>query len=323
MKKANILIVSVFVALILCLVSIFIVSLSSFGVFQSDDDYSEVTMKRYIAICTNPQMDGWQDVRTGLEKAALKSNVAIEFLEEGFDQDRADASCIEMAVDSGADGIIIYAKDNEFNEELDYAAANSVPVVNVINEYNHDRIFQIGTNPKLIADKMADYVDEMDVESNNIAVISSDLSEQHKSGQFRIRFSNTGKKIMMRTFQGPHVFDANKTVKEIIASEDEVDMICCLDSTATLGVAQSIVELNKVNVITIVGCGKTNEILNMIEKGVVAATIAVDYEKIGSEAIDILVNHSAKPIRYEKRVLSDVYVIDQTNVRSYIEVIAE
>jgi ABC-type sugar transport system substrate-binding protein len=102
-----------------------------------------------------------------------------------------------------------------------------------------------------------------------------------------------------------------------------IDLICCLDATATLGVAQSIVELNKVNVITIIGSGKTNEVLNMIRKGIVTATVAVDYEKIGTETINILARYTKKPLSYKKHILSDIYVIDKSNVRSYMEVTAE
>jgi len=323
MKKSNILIVSIFFTLVVGVLVFFVVILTNYGFLRKTPDSAEITMRRFIAICTNPQMDGWQDVKFGLENAASKHQASIEFLEKGFEEDRADASCIEMAVDSGVDGIILYANDSSFDKELEYAAENYVPVVMVINGYTHDKIFQLGSDSTLIADKMLEYVEEMDVDSSSIAIISSNQSEEYKYGQFRTKFYDSGRNVMLRTFSGPHVFDANKTVKELIASEDEVDLICCLDSTATLGVAQSIVELNKVNVISIVGSGKTDEILNMIQKGVISATVAVDYEKIGSEAIDILVNNSSKPILYDKRILSDVYVIDKSNVRSYIEVNAE
>ena len=323
MKKANILIVSIFAALIIGVVSIFVASLTNFGFFNKTTETNEVTMKRYMAICTNPQMDGWQDVKKGLARAAVNNNAAIEFLEEGFAEDRADASCIEMAVDSGVDGIILYANDGNFDTELDYAAENFVPVVLVINDYEHDKIFRVTSDSRLLPDTMVDYISRMHAECDDIAVITSSKSEQSKSGHFRTSLSAAGRKITMRTFPGPHIFDANKTVKELIASENDVDMICCLDATATLGVAQSIVELNKVNVIKIVGSGKTDEILNMIQKGIIDATVAVDYEKFASEAIEILVHNASKPIQYEKRVLSDVYVIDNKNVRSFVEVNVE
>lgn len=318
MKKANILIISMIAALIVGVVLISGMLLINHGIFFDAKDSSEIAMNRYIAICTNPQMDGWQDVKQGLEKAAEKNQAAIEFLEKGFEESRADASCVEMAVDSGADGIILYANDGALDEELDYAAENSVPVVMVINSYNHDQIFQLGSDPMLLAEKMLEYIDEMDVENNSIAIISSNQSEEYKSGQFMMKFEKTGRNVTLHTFAGPHVFDANQTVKELIASEEEIDMICCLDATATLGVAQSIVELNKVNVISIVGCGKTDEILKMIQKGVVSATVAVDYEKIGTEAIGILMANSRKPFLYDQRIISDVYVIDPSNVRSFL-----
>lgn len=323
MKKANTLIISCVLVLIVIVLAAFLVMLLSYGLPKNNEDQPDISMKRYIAICTNPQLDGWQDIKIGLQNAANANNSAIEFLEAGFENERADASCVEMAVDSGADGIIIYASDQDLSAELDYAAQKSVPVIFVVNNYDHEKIFQLSSDPALFASKMVHYVNGTGKESKNIAIISSEQVESYKTEQFRSLFESKNYNVTLKSFSGPHVFDANETVKELIASQNEIDMICCLDSTATLGVAQSIVELNKVNVITIIGSGKTDEILNMIEKGVVTATIAVDYEKIGSESINILNRYGSRPINYKKHILSDIYVIDQSNVRRFMEVTAE
>ena len=318
MKKANILIISIAFALIVGVLIVFFAAIGSFGVFEEPQEISEYEMNRYIAVCTNPQMDGWKDMKVSLERSAAANNAAIEFLEEGFDDDRADASCIEMAVDSGVDGIVIYANDGDFDAELKYAAENSVPVVSVIDSRSHENVFEIGTDHALFAKRMVEYVDEMDVESKNVAIISSGQYETHRSEQLSELFGESGRNVVTRTFSGPHVFDANETVKALIASEEKIDMICCLDATATLGVAQAIVELNKVNVISIVGCGKSEEILNMIRKGVVAATFAVDYERIAREAI-ATINNAQKPFEYDKRMISNIYVINGSNADAYIE----
>lgn len=321
MKKVTTLIISS-VLLIVVVLTIFIVIIMDFGMFKKTDETADVVMNRYFAICTNPQLDGWQDIKTGLQKASDAHKSAIEFLEAGFEDDRADASCIEMAVDSGADGIIVYGSDKTVDLELDYAADKSVPVIFVVNEYDHDRIFQLSSDPALFASKMVYYVNGIESDHKNIAIISSGQSS-YKAEQFQTLFDAKGYNTIVKSFSGPHVFDANETVKDLISSQNEIDMVCCLDATATLGVAQSIVDLNKVNVITIIGSGKTNEVLNMIRKGVVTATVALDYEKIGSEAINILSRYASKPISYKKHILSDIYVIDKSNVRSYMEVAAE
>ncbi len=322
MKKANTLIISS-VFLLIVVLAVFIVLFMSYGMLDNDEEKLDISMNRYFAICTNPQLDGWQDIKIGLQNAADAHNSAIEFLEAGFEDERADASCIEMAVDSGADGIIIYASDENVDIEVDYAAQKSVPVVFVVNDYDHDKIFKLRSDPLLFATKMVDYVKGMELENKNLAIISSEQSESYKSEPFQSLFRFEGFDVTIKPFSGPHVFDATETVKELISSQNEIDMVCCLDATATLGVAQSIVELNKVSVITIIGSGKTDEILNMIQKGIITATIAVDYEKIGSEAISILSDCKNRPIEYQKRILSDIYVIDKSNVRRFMEVTAE
>ena len=324
MKRANPLIVSIFITLIVGVLAVFLIVLNGFGLFEKDNE-TEVPADtpHYIAICTDPQTDGWSEIKKGMMNQADAYGVGVEFIESGFDAENADESCIEMAVDSKVDGIAIYINDYGLHEEFEYASDSSIPVVTLVNSNSYTGLIKISADTVHLSNVMTEYINSSEMEFSDIGIISSGNTNTVRIASFMNEMSPNAKNIEVRSFTGPYVFDAGESVKELISENPDIDLICCMDATATLGVAQSIVDLNKVNNIKIVGSGKSEEILQMIRKGVVTATVAIDYENVGSQAINEL--YAANPYfsKDGKKVPADIFIIDKNNVSSFLEDDAE
>ena len=314
MKKNNVWILGIFAVLVAGIITLFAVVLAGFGLFDGVREGGGADTPQYIAICINPQADGWQDIKAGMQQASAELGVAVEFIEHGFEQDRADASCIEMAVDSGAEGIAIYAQDRDLDEALEYAAKRGVAVAVLVNRYTgEESVIQIGEDAENIAGTMAEYIGGMSESALNAGLISDAQADDVRVGIFSEKISSItgGVKTAKRT--GYYVFDAGESAKQLLSANSEINLICCMDANTTLGVAQSIVELNKVNSVSIVGSGISSEILNLIEKGVISATVSMDYKKIGEDAVKELFKQNGRIYKTASEISADVFIIDADN----------
>jgi ribose transport system substrate-binding protein len=82
---------------------------------------------------------------------------------------------------------------------------------------------------------------------------------------------------------------AEQVIYQLVRTMADTTTVIFTDSEDTLAGTQVIVDLNLVGKIRIVGFGNSPEILEYIRKGIISATIVVDPEQIGYQAIMALV----------------------------------
>ncbi len=325
MKKTNSLIIGLLAVLISMIVIVFAITFFALGLFGGQNENGDIGMSRYIAICTNPQAEGWSEIKNGMLYAAEEHGVSVEFIETGFIKDREDASCIEMAVDSGVQGIAVYFQHGDADEELKYAEEKSIPVIAIVGKYDGEKeISCISASSSRLAHATADYIGEMDTSSLRIGIIKNYSFVESWDGLFAgfaaefLRFP-----IKTSSGTGSYVFDAGETTRLLLQEDPSINLICCTDANTTLGAAQSIVDLNKVNDVHIMGSGSSAEILGFIEKRIITASLVVDYEKIGKSAIDELVRRNDVPYSTVRNIEADIFMIDDSNVAYHIGRLAD
>jgi ribose transport system substrate-binding protein len=117
-------------------------------------------------------------------------------------------------------------------------------------------------------------------------------------------------------------FETEKVASAIIDEMDDVDLIICLDERSTPGVAQVLVDNNKVGDIRIVGYGIMPQTLDYIERGVIYGTVSPNAYEIGYYTVMQLVKQiEGEQISDYKN--TELYTITSENVDEYSTLIEE
>ncbi len=93
---------------------------------------------------------------------------------------------------------------------------------------------------------------------------------------------------IVRRRTGLNPLDAENLTYRILRNEPELTTLVFTDTNDTLAAIQVIVDLNLVGSVQVVGFGITEAIQDYLERGVLAATIVVNPERIGEEAVRVM-----------------------------------
>lgn len=241
----------------------------------------------------------WSEVIRGVEKSAKDSNVAVELYAPRFNDPNEELKYIDIATISKVDGIITHVSSAvDFTEAIDKACSNNIPVITFENDNSKSkRQAFVGTNSFIIGCEAAKLLIEATGGKANITVISNEDSNQDSveqnlkmSGFISTLKEYPNIKIVKNYTSKMGILSAEEIAQTIISSEDKINAIFTVSSADTLGVAQFIVDRNKVGDITLVGYGSSEGILGYIDKGIIYGTVATDPYKMGYEGLKALVD---------------------------------
>ena len=74
----------------------------------------------------------------------------------------------------------------------------------------------------------------------------------------------------------------------MIDTYPELDAIWCLESTSPLGVAQTLQERNMLDQILVLGIDDTDDVLDLIDQGLIWGTMTQDFYKMGYESVKMI-----------------------------------
>lgn len=268
----------------------------------------------------------------GVNLACEDYNAVVEINEYKRERVEEQIKNISIGVASKVDGIIVQVTDQDlFVDEINKAIDEGIPVITIFEDAARSkRLSFIGVNSyelgKLGAQLASNAVDqkgEMAIIFDGLEEKIFDTSKNLIEGGVReglvVNPQLTISKIDIST---TGILGAGDIAKEIIRDYHGVNVIFCTSSNTTIGVAQAVVDLNMVGKIKIIGYGDDQDILKYIDIDVIDVSLVSDTKSIGYESIE-------SAIKYLKEgSISDfedtgIYVIDETNIDSYIEKIAE
>lgn len=91
----------------------------------------------------------------------------------------------------------------------------------------------------------------------------------------------------------PGLLSGEESAASMLRSHPEINALLCATSRDTIGVAQVVVDMNKVGRILIIGADETPELKRYIEKGIIAASVVRDSRRIGQEAVKAFIDFKA------------------------------
>lgn len=237
-------------------------------------------------------------LKEGMLEESVNSEIALEFHMVN-DVDQA-TEIIEMLVRAGVDGIVTQGINNpSFLMALKSVTQDKIPLVLLYTDLSTaERDAFVGVNPFEMGNTVAKMLIQAEPDEGNILFISqssSAVSDNPASKMHVLGFLDglegyiNPEKVIIKTSQ-PTLLSAEGLVSELFIQNKDISAVVCTNETDTIGVAQVVIDLNRVGKTTIIGTGFTQEIADYIDKGIVFGTIYRNPIHMGTNAIRTLTN---------------------------------
>jgi ribose transport system substrate-binding protein len=225
----------------------------------------------------------------GAERAAAEMNAAVSI--HSIDPAKNE---LEMAPYTGVDGVIVcpYLEDALARRQLDRLSRRQIPVVIISRDVPNEQPWPfVGTNNFDVGRRIGLLAGNTGSASIRLAMVYSDkapeiygereLVEMGISAALggRLAAPVTGFKTNLNPL------DAEDMLYRLFRGNPAVNTIVFTDSSDTIAAAQTLVDMNLVGRVHVIGFGTDPGIVENIKKGVIASSIVINAGRIGYEAV--------------------------------------
>ena len=252
--------------------------------------------KHYSVLLIGNESNFNEELKMGMVLEAEEKDIALEFhMIDDVDQ---ATEIIDMLVRAGVDGIITQGINNPaFLEALKTVTKEKIPLVLAYTDLSTaERDAFVGINPFEMGNAVAKLLTQAGPGDGKIVFISqsfSEVSENPASKMHVLGFLDglegyvNPEHVIIKASQ-PTLLSAEGLVSELFIQDDGISAVVCTNETDTIGVAQVVIDLNRVGKTTIIGTGFTEEIAEYIDKGIVYGTLYRNPVNMGTMVIDTL-----------------------------------
>jgi ribose transport system substrate-binding protein len=280
----------------------------------------------FVVIAQSTDDPYWQSIRNGSQAAAEQYNVVAEFNGPRSTNIDEELQYLDIAIACRVDGIATHVLDEKrFTPLINKAIDKKIPVVTIENDAKDSkRISFICTNGYKLGSEAGKLLVKATGGEATAAIILNGYNENEENVAHNLRiagFNDAVREfpgIALKTAKttGNGFFSAEEVTKTILQDFPDVDAIMCTSSMDTIGVAQVVVDLNRVGTITIVGNDDTPEVLRYVENDVICGTVVGNPYKTGFETVKALVE--LKKTRMTSSYIdTGVQVVTKSNLKDY------
>ncbi|HUZ17697.1 MAG TPA: substrate-binding domain-containing protein [Spirochaetia bacterium] len=254
---------------------------------------SEADKKSYQYAFFLPASDNafFSNLKRGALDAAKELDCAVIFHSLA-----PESLSFDMASYTGVNGVAVfsYEKSDRMAGGLEKILRKGVPVVQIENEViSSPNTVLIGTNSYDSGKGIAKIAMTSEKAELNIALIYSDKNPALKADASLVEIGMKsilgGRLAHLYTEQTTfNPIDAEGVIYELLRRDSPLDIIALTDSNDTLVAIQSIIDLNLVGKVQIIGFGDEETIKQYIDRGVVLGSIVRNPTEIGYRAVAAL-----------------------------------
>ncbi len=262
------------------------------GVFR---ETSTIPRARYHLVLVLPDDDDsfFTGLEEGVRAGAAEADAAVQVFAYPGSSTMEKERFFDIALSAGVDGLIMFSpRGDPVVERASKAAGKGVvfvPVGTDLPEGNPGGF--IGSASLLQGFEGGKRICTTLGSSARVGVIlpASGTGPEEEEPLFRglsaSLQSYPGATVAALTRARPGTLAGGEAASAMLGANPSINAIFCANSRDTMGVAQVVVELNRVGRVLVIGADETPEILRYIEKGVVTASIVRDSKWIGREAV--------------------------------------
>lgn len=259
----------------------------------------------------------WQQIEAGARQAAKDYNVYLEYVAPRFSDPESAYKYMDIAILSATDGIVTYVPNRpSYVELINSADSHQIPVVAVDSDASSsNRVAYVGANSYTFGKEAAKLMIDATKGNAKIAVISNETL-QEDSLEYDLKMNGFISEIkaypnmeILKTYTSKlGVISSEEIVQQIINNEPDINAIFTLSASDTLGCARLIVDRNLVGKMALVGTGRSDKIMDYIEKGIIHSTIESDGYSMGYMSVEALVD-----VKHKKH--TPTYIHTQINIQ--------
>ncbi|MCR5641308.1 MAG: substrate-binding domain-containing protein [Lachnospiraceae bacterium] len=265
------------------------------------------TYDQHFALITDDTYASyWNEVYDYAQEEANANGAYVELLTWTPESTYTMCDLMDKSMACGVDGIILVANTEAgLEEKINEATNRGIPVVTLMEDVpQSQRISYIGINPVSLGTEYAKTLIDLvpdDEEEYNIKVLLTD--DRVDANQYQIftqintdvvnhektkkRVSCAANRVATEGF-----FLADEDIQELFRNQEEVPEYVVCFSTATTEIAyQAIVDYNLVGKVQVVGYALSPMIEEALENDVVATTLVMDTQEMGTESVDALLEY--------------------------------
>lgn len=279
----------------------------------------------HFALIT-PETDSfyWQSFQNGARQFAGRNAVALETYGPRFINFKEQERYLEFVILAGVDGIITsIPEEPRFLALIEEARERNIPVVtpdSIVEPYASDVTF-IGIEPFHLGRKAGEALIQACRRPARIAVLvdpsrSRSTNDRFIAGLAAALRGSQALQVGLVLGSNNGTISAEEQTYNILMNHPEINAIYCANGEDTIGAARVIVDLNRVNAMTVIGSGLTSEIARYIERGVVYGTVSINPYRLGALSVAaLLAIKSGKPI--PSLTSADLAFITAQNLRRF------
>ncbi|MDD9272169.1 substrate-binding domain-containing protein [Paenibacillus sp. GCM10023248] len=245
--------------------------------------------KKHLEVVLRSQEgDYWKTVKMGAEVAAKEFDVTLDFRAPGDEADvKGQIALMEQSIGSGPDGIVLAANDyKELSPVVDSAAERGIPVVTIDSEVSTRKAKSfIGANNYEAGQLAGRQLVKLAGTKGNIAIVSFKQGERNaelrEQGLLQEISKYPGIQVIAKVYTLTDRGTADQLTQGIIEKYPHLDGIVALNEMSSVGVADAIQRLNLQDRVKLITFDSTSEELELLQEGVIQATIIQNPFSIG------------------------------------------
>jgi len=239
-------------------------------------DYSD---ERYVLIAPHIGIQYWQVHKAGFEAAASELGVQTFFTGVMGDSVEQQIAIMEQEIAKNPAGILVGPLNGPaFVPVINKAIAAGIPVITVDTDSpGSDRLSYIGTDGYAAGQKAADIMAELIGEEGKVGVsnlVGFEACEARARGFIdRIDEAYPNMDVVAVVDDKADTEVATRVNSEMIIANPDIKGIFGTDGVSPIGMGAAVKNLNKVGEITLLGFDPMPQTLQLMEEGVVEATM--------------------------------------------------
>ena len=246
-------------------------------------------------ITQNSNEHFWSTFKRGALDAGKEENIYVEFADISAKDPELIAETAEQAVYSAVDGLALQAADEERTANVLLMAEKAqIPVLTFESDlFPTTDVPTVGSNSYDAGYSLGQMAIQACGGRATAAILVESVLENAPSSSRNLK----GQGIMDALSDAPQTevtqvypvdverFEVEKCTSQILEERPEVDLILCTGETSTPGVAQVLVDANRVGDICVIGYGAMPQPLDYIERGVIYGSVCPDAYQIGYQSV--------------------------------------
>lgn len=282
-----------------------------------------------VLISSEDKNDFWQNVYESASEYGRERGIYVDMLSDNVDVNYSKKELLEMAIESGCDGILLEGDDDpEISALLTKASTAKIPVITLEKDIASDnRVSYVGVNNYTIANLYASAIKENLVKQKHVMVIANSSYDDASLNTFvnnvQEAFSeeelpNGPLEFEIRKIESNDAFATEEYIQNLFQKNEVQPVVICLDELSTESFYQAMIDYNMVGQILLFGNYESQSIYTGIKQGVIKSTVTMNASSMGESAAKAFIEYKQTG-HVSDYINVEPEIIDSKNIESYLE----